>query len=99
MPSYTPTYTASRRPANIPGISLLFLRFKSEEEPSREQVLKIIAIKYEVSVPVIKKVNSGDNILFERKSDWVKIPANAATEDLRKINLSMKIPPEIKVRK
>ena len=77
------------------GTSRLFLRFTNEEEPSREQVLKIIAIKYEVPVLGIRKVNSGYNILFKRKSDTDKILKCAATEVLRRINLSVKIPPEI----
>ena len=81
------------------GTSRLFLRFTNEEEPSREQVLKIIAIKYEVPVLGIRKLNSGYNILFKRKSDTDKILEYAATEVLRRINLSVKIPPEIKARR
>ena len=40
----------------------LFLQFTSEEEPSHEEVLKILAIIYEVPVLGIRKVYSGCNI-------------------------------------
>ena len=81
------------------GTSKLFLRFTGEEEPTRDKVLHLIAIKYQVPVLGSRKVASGYNVIFELKADTAKILEPAATNDLKKLNLAVRIPPEIKARR
>ena len=76
--------------------SKLFLRFTGREEPTRDKVLHLIAIKYQVPVLGIRKVASGYNVIFELKADTDKILEPAATNDLKKLNLDVGFPQKSK---
>ena len=69
---HTNSYTTLRGPALWLGPELL-LRFDHRgKEPTRDKVLQLIAVKYQVPVLGIRKVVSGCNVVFELKQTQTK---------------------------
>ena len=83
------TNTTPRGPTTKAGTSKLFLRFTHENEPTRNKVRQVIAIKHHVPALGIRRVNSGYNVLFETKADTEKIMESSATDNLKKLNLAI----------
>ena len=83
----------------MPTIGKLLLRCEEGEKPSRKIVYEAILKELQVPLTGLKEINSGYNAFTEYESDIDKLLTQKGTDVLRKIGLSVKVPPKVKAQR